>query len=410
MEFLAMLSIFSRSLFLVLLVLVEAQASKAETHVSKLITSDILSIDRIPNTQELFIGGYRGFLGKVRLSEEGARFEELMAPLSIDILVIKAFSAEEAVIGTSKGDIYRLVNGKLQHVKALSEYKDPILDMAVKGNEVWAVGPRGLIAKSKDRGKTWETLIIDEVKKSVTLTSNSSTTWFLGVSNIIPETFVFSATVNGKKVEEDEDYYLDANAGNIEIVNPLDESSNLKLEFSYLPGPQFQAGDVSLNTVSYGMGTVLIAGEFGTVIILDEDGSWKSIYEDVRQEEVVMPYWIESSASDQNVVMVGAGGVATMTHNGGETWVQHNMKNDNGIFDVALSGEGGAIAAGAVGTVAILKGGEWDIADRSSLDLIAWLKAVISLGDGSHLVAGGRGSLVLYKNDTWHKLVLRSVN
>jgi len=108
--------------------------------------------------------------------------------------------------------------------------------------------------------------------------------------------------------------------------------------------------------------------------------------------------------------MVGAGGVATMTHNGGETWVQHNMKNDNGIFDVALSGEGGAIAAGAVGTVAILKGGEWDIADRSSLDLIAWLKAVISLGDGSHLVAGGRGSLVLYKNDTWHKLVLRSVN
>jgi photosystem II stability/assembly factor-like uncharacterized protein len=408
--FMGMLNFLSRILLSVLLFTVAAQASETTKATNRIVTSDIVTIDRILNTQEFFVGGYRGFLGKVALTEGGAIFNAISAPLSLDVLVIKALSANEAIIGTSKGDIYTLTDGKLEHIETLSEYKDPILDMAVKDNEVWVVGPRGLIAKSLDKGKTWQKISVGEVTKSVTLTSNIPTTWFLGVSNMVADSFVFNATVNGKKVVADEDYYLDTDAGNIEIVNPLDPSSDLLLTFSYVPGPQFQAGDVSLNTVSYSGNTVLVAGEFGTAITLQKDGRWKSIYADLRQKETVMPYWIESSAREDRIVMVGAGGVATISQDGGNTWSQRNMDSNNGIFDVALTDEHAVIAAGAVGTVAKLNDKEWEITDRSGLDLVAWLKTVINLGGDSYLVAGGRGTLLLYKNKVWNKLVLRSIN
>jgi photosystem II stability/assembly factor-like uncharacterized protein len=123
-----------------------------------------------------------------------------------------------------------------------------------------------------------------------------------------------------------------------------------------------------------------------------------------------MPYWIESSVRENGIVMVGAGGVATISQDGGKTWNQRNMDSDNGIFDVALTDEHVVIAAGAVGTVAKLNGKKWERADRSGLNLVAWLKTIISLGSDSYLVAGGRGTLLLYNNKVWNKLVLRSIN
>tara|TARA_R110002095_G_scaffold52272_1_gene45593 strand:- start:17 stop:1183 length:1167 start_codon:yes stop_codon:yes gene_type:complete len=386
---------------------VHASAEQAE---SNSLLSDIVSMDAILNTKELFVSGYRGFLGKIKLSDSGAVFKKINAPLSNDFLVIRSLLKDEAVIGTARGEIYLLSGDELKLIAALSDFNEPILDISVKGDDIWAVGPRGLIAQSVDRGKSWSIKEIEYVKKTITLKSHGAETWFLGVSNIDRDSFVFNATVGGKVVVDDEDYYLDTDSGSLEIVAPLDAGSALSVEFNYQPGPQFQAGDVSLNTVSHMADTVFIAGEFGTAIVLDDDGNWKSVYESIRQEEVVMPYWIESSVRGQNIVLVGAGGVASMTSDGGDNWVKHNMKTDNGIFDVALSANNTAIVAGAVGTVAMLKGAEWEVADRSGLNLIAWLKSVVILGDDSYLVAGGRGSLVLYKNKAWSKLNLRSMN
>jgi len=387
-----------------------SEAASPEQAENNALLSDIVSMDAILNTKELFVSGYRGFLGKVQLSDSGAFFKKIQAPLSNDFLVIRSLSDDEAVIGTARGEIYLLSGEELKLIAALSDFNEPILDISVKGNDIWAVGPRGLIAQSIDRGKSWSIKEIEYVKKTITLKSHGAETWFLGVSNIDRDSFVFNATVDGKAVVDDEDYYLDTDSGSLEIVAPLDINSTLTLEFNYRPGPQFQAGDVSLNTVSHIADTVFIAGEFGTAIVLDDDGNWKSVYGSIRQEEAVMPYWIESSVRGKNIVLVGAGGVASMTSDGGDNWVEHNMKTDNGIFDVALSANNTAIVAGAVGTVAMLKGAVWEVADRSDLNLIAWLKSVVILGDNSYLVAGGRGSLVLYENKAWSKLNLRSMN
>jgi photosystem II stability/assembly factor-like uncharacterized protein len=373
------------------------------------VYSDIVTLDRIGKSDEFFVGGYRGFLGKIQITAEGANLTKITAPLTLDTLVIRALSTDEAIIGTAKGEIYRFANNELKLIKSLSEFNDPIMDMAVKGDEVWAVGPRGLIAHSLDKGKTWNLLEIEYVKKQVTLESTEAITWNLGASNIDLDSLVFNPTVNGKKAVDDEDYYFNADGGNIEVVNLLDESSDLTVSFNYRPGPQYQAGDVSLNTVSFFGDSVLIAGEFGTVIVLGGDGQWTSIYEDVRRDDSNMPYWIESSVVGDKVALVGAGGVAVMTSDAGANWSQYDMDSDNGLFDVSIINDNNILAAGAVGTAAINQDNKWTIADRSKLGLIAWLKTIVKLDGNDFIIAGGRGTLVLYKNNKWTKLVVREV-
>ncbi|MEY8240996.1 MAG: hypothetical protein RPT25_11670 [Cycloclasticus sp.] len=378
----------------------------------KVVVADIVSMDLIPNanSKELFAGGYRGVLGKIVLAGKVAEFKRISAPLDMDILVIRSLSDDEALIGTAKGEIYRLRNDQLERVALLSEFNEPILDMAVKGDDVWAVGPRGLVANSKDKGASWNVIEIDKVRKELVLGGTEATSWFFGVSNVDADSLVFNATVNGKKAIDDEDYYFNASEGSIEIVNPLDRGSDLRISFNYLPGPQFQAGDVSFNTVSFYAEKVLLAGEFGTVISFDEKTGWRSIYTELTNEESSMPYWMESNVKGQNIILVGAGGVASFSADAGETWVSHNLDNDNGIFDAVLTADSKLIVAGAVGTIAQHNKNQWKLADRSELGLIAWLKSIVSLGDGSYLVSGGRGSMVLFKNDLWQKITLTGAN
>lgn len=395
--------------FFILIVLLSTVSSRLMAGENLFVTSDIVSMDRIGTSNAFFVGGYRGFLGIIQITAEGAIFKRIAAPLTLDALVIKALSADQAIIGTSRGEIFRLENNQLNHIVSLSKFNDPIMDMAIKGDEVWVVAPRGLVAHSIDRGKSWTPVVINHVKKQVTLGSTEAVTWNLGASNIDPESIVFSPMVDGKKAVDDEDYYFNADSGSLEIVNPLDESSNLNVSFNYRPGPQYQAGDVSLNTVSFFGDSVLIAGEFGTVIVLGEDGQWTSIYQDVRRNDSNMPYWIESAVVGENISLVGAGGVAMMTVDAGQQWTKFYMENDNGIFDVSIINDHDLLAAGAVGTAAINRNNQWIIADRSRLGLIAWLKTIVKLDGDSFLIAGGRGTLVSYKNNKWKKLAIREV-
>ncbi|PCI17017.1 MAG: hypothetical protein COB62_07735, partial [Piscirickettsiaceae bacterium] len=253
----------------------------------------------------------------------------------------------------------------------------------------------------------WELVNIEYVQKKISLKSNEATTWYLGAFNIDLDSLVFNATVAKKKAVDDVDYYFNADGGNIEIVNALDESSDLSMSFNYRPGPQYQAGDVSLNTVSFIDDTILIAGEFGTVIVLGKDGKWTSIYEDVRLDDSSMPYWMESTVVGQSIALVGAGGVVTVSHDRGKTWLKQDMKGDNGLFDVAFMNNKDLMVAGSVGTVAINHANTWTIANRTGLDLIAWLKTIVSMGGDKYIVAGGRGTLVSYQNKTWNKITIR---
>ena len=398
-----------RVLFFLLMVFFMVSQVVAVASSEKFFAPDIVTMDFIPKikTKEIFVGGYRGVLGKVVLSGNEARFNKIPAPLDMDVLVIRALTDNEALIGTSKGDVYRLIDNELKHLALLSEFKEPILDMAIKGDEVWVVGPRGLIAHSDDQGGNWKKVVIEQVYKKLTLASPDPMTWFFGVSNIDVDTLVFNATVNGKKAVDEKDYYFNASEGSIEIVSQLDQSSDLTISFNYLPGPQFQAGDVSFNTVSFYRDTVVIAGEFGTVISFEKENGWRSIYTELSNEESSLPYWMASNVKGDGIVLVGAGGVASFSDDAGESWEGHNLTNDNGVFGAFLTDDSQLIIAGAVGTIAEYKKPEWVMADRSELGLIAWLKSIVSLGDGAYLVSGGRGSMVLFENGMWRKIKLK---
>jgi len=385
------------------------EASEQVNLTNEIVSDDIVSMDRV-NSNEFFVGGYRGFFGIITINDEVAVFSKIKAPLAMDIEVVKALSSTKAVIGTSKGDIYQYADGKLSYIKTLSEHNEPILDMAVRGQEVWAVGPRGLIAYSSDEGGSWRLVPLGLVTKHVTLPSNSKGVWYLGAFNIEADSFVFNAKVNGKKAVDDEDYYLDANGGSIEIVNALDESSDLSISFKYSPGPQFQAGDVTLNTVTYVGNSILVAGEFGTVIKQGKDGVWNSVYEDINDKEINAPYWNASDSNGSNVALVGAGGVVSVSSDNGESWVPYNMKSDNGLFSVSISDDKKLMVAGAVGTIATHDKHKWVMVDRTTLHLVAWAKPIVTFNKNSKLVGGGRGTLLLYKNDTWSKLLIRSSN
>ncbi len=374
-------------------------------HAEKLVTSDIVSVDRIPGEAKFIVGGYKGFLGTIVLSEERAVFEKIEAPLSLDMVVVKALSGGEAVIGSARGKIYKLINGKLEFVIALSEDKDPILDMAIKGDDIWAVAPRGLIAHSGDRGQSWKTIEIDSVEKTLVLPTVKTGFYYLGASNIDADSFLINATVEGKKAQEDEDYYLNADEGTFEIVNELDESSDKKITFNYRPGPQFQAGDVSINTVSFYGESILVAGEFGSVLELNKDGVWKSLYGSISENEPNLPYWIESNIQEKDIVLVGAGGVVAKKIDGDE-WKSLDLDTDNGVFDVVLTNNNRPMISGAVGTVALHDESGWKMADRTELGLLSWLKTIVDLDDDSYLITGGRGSVVLYQDGQWRKLAL----
>ena len=369
------------------------------------ITPDIVSIDRAPGANKFIAGGYKGFLGTIEIDGEFAVFQKTVAPLTLDVMVLKALSEDEAIIGSARGDIYRLKAGKLEFVKSLSEYKDPILDMVIKGDDIWAVGPRGLVAHSKDKGRSWKVIEINSVEKTLVLPSGKTGFYSLGTSNINTESFLINATVKGEKAQEDEDYYLNADEGSLEIINDLDESSDLEINFNYRPGPQFQAGDVSLNTVSIFGDSILVAGEFGSVLERKKDGTWKSLYGGVSKGESNMPYWIESNVQGNEIVLVGAGGVIAKKVDG-DKWESFDLASDNGVFDVILTNNKKTMISGAVGTVAIHDESEWQMADRTELGLLSWLKTILHLEDDSYLITGGRGSAVLYQNGQWKRLTL----
>ncbi|MEQ8230432.1 MAG: hypothetical protein RKL32_01855, partial [Gammaproteobacteria bacterium] len=62
------------------------------------------------------------------------------------------------------------------------------------------------------------------------------------------------------------------------------------------------------------------------------------------------------------------------------------------------------VIAGAVGLIGFLEDGKWQLADRTRLKLLSWLKTPVVMPDGSLLIMGGRATAIRYKDGEFQRV------
>ena len=69
--------------------------------------------------------------------------------------------------------------------------------------------------------------------------------------------------------------------------------------------------------------------------------------------------------------------------------------------------DGTPAVAGAVGMIGLYQGEKWELADRTKLQLLSWLKNPVAMPDGSLLMLGGRQTVIRYKDGAWSRVTVK---
>ncbi len=383
-------------------------ASEGETAapVRTALKTDFIDATYLPGLQRVVVTGHHGVIGTLEVSDTGARLALLADHPEEDFTTLEKLSDNEVMIGSATGKVYRYDGQKVVEIAALSEFQEPVLDIAVDGTTVWVVGARGLVAKSADGGATFENIEITDVTQPLaTFPAGQPADWYLGVSNLLPETVVFNATVGGKPAVVDTDYTLYPDEGFVQVLTQLDEEPLPTIAYKFNPGPPFRLGDVSWNVVLAGNGRVTMAGEFGMILQSDDGGAtWTRRDTRIVPREPEPAYWLGGAQKGDEMWLVGAAGVSEHSDDGGVTWIDNPKPGREGIFGVALLEDGTPVIAGAVGLIGKLDNGQWQVADRSELKLLSWLRSLVPMPDGSLLATGGRVTAIRLKDGAWTRV------
>ena len=360
---------------------------------------DVMDADYLKGMERVIVAGQHGTVGLVKLNDEAAILTLLENVPNVDFTSLHAISDKEALLGSSTGMLYKFDGESVSEVAQLSEYQEPILDIASNDKYIWVVGGRGLIYRSTDRAN-YEEVIIEEVTLPLTeFPGNFAADWYLGVSNLDTDTLKFTATVGGKPAVEEDDYILYPDEGFIQFQKELDMEPAPTVASMFAPGPPFRKGDVSWNVVLLNDGRVTLAGEFGMILQSDDGGeTWIRRDTEIVPREPEPAYWMAGYQRGKEAWLTGAAGVNQKSLDNGETWEDNQKPGREGIFGVVLAKDGTPVISGAVGLIGTLKGDEWALADRTELKLLSWIKTPVELPDGRLLVLGGRGTAILVDN------------
>lgn len=368
--------------------------------------ADFLDAAYMPGLGKVVVTGHYGLLGTVEVGDEGARLALLADVPPEDFTALEKISDTEVLIGSSTGRLYHFDGTTVTQIAELSEYEEPILDIAANdSNGVWVVGARGLVAKSSD-GKEFEAVEIADVKLPKTeFPAGQPADWYLGVSNLDTDNLQFTATVNGEPAIDEEHYILYPDEGFIQIQTELDMEPPPSIEVVFQPGPPFRAGDVSWNVVLLGRDSVTLAGEFGMILQSYDNGeTWIRRDTEIVPREPEPAYWMSGVQRGSQVWLAGAAGVSQHSTDGGETWVDNPKPGREGIFGITLTPDNKPIISGAVGLIGTMENDDWVLADRTRLKLLSWLKTPVLLPDGSVLVMGGRAAAIRYKDGEFNRV------
>lgn len=357
---------------------------------------DVMDAGYLPSQERVIVAGLHGLVGLLEVTQDAATLSVIPETPSVDFTSLRVVSDTDVLLGSSTGMLYRYDGKVISEVQQLSEYNEPILDISSNESGIWAVGGRGMITKSTD-GVTFEEVIIEEVSLPlIEFPGAFAADWYIGVSNLDSDSLEFKATVNGKPAIDGEDYILYPDEGFIQFQNQLDMDPAPTIKTKFAPGPPFRRGDVSWNVVMLNGTVVTLAGEFGMVLQSYDGGeTWVRRDTQVTPREPEPAYWMAGVQKGEVAVLVGAAGVNKSSSDSGMTWEENMKPGREGLFGVAL-GEGDLpVISGAVGLIgAMSDDGEWQMADRTELKLLSWIKTPVSMPDGSLLVLGGRGTAI----------------
>ncbi len=373
-------------------------------HRAPLVT-DFLDGAYLPAAEGIVVAGMHGLLGLLKMSEAGAELTHYPNVPLEDFTALEKLSDSEVLLGTSVGKVYLFDGTKVTEVGTLTEYNEPVLDIAVANGAAWAVGGRGMIANSKD-GKTWTNVTVAEATQpQVTIPGTDPGEWFFGVSNLLMDSVAFTANVGGKPAVADTDYALYPDEGFVQFIKPIDPEPAPTIGFKFGPGPAFRPGDVSWNVVLFDGMNVTLAGEFG-MILQSTDGGTSWIRRDtmLSPKEPEPPYWLTGTQKGSEMYLAGAAGIIRASKDSGATWSKLPSSGNEGVFGVTITGSGQPAIAGAVGLIGLLNNGEWALADRSELQLLSWLKTPVEMPDGTLVVLGGRSTMIALKDGKWIRI------
>ena len=370
-----------------------------------ILKTDFLDAAYLPGLESIVVTGHHGVIGQLKVSDNAAVLDLLANHPDEDFTSLEKLSDTEVLIGGATGKIYHYDGKAVTELANLGEFQEPVLDIAVDGSDIWVVGARGLIYHSTD-AKTFNAVEIRDVTQPmISFPAGQPADWYFGVSNLLPESIEFVATVGGKPAVADTDFTMYPDEGFVQVLNPLDENPAPTVAFKFNPGPPFRLGDVSWNVVLAGGGKITIAGEFGMVLQSEDGGTtW------IRRDTKVVPhepepsYWLGGAQRGDELWLAGAAGVSPVSHDGGVTWTENPKPGREGIFGITLTADGKPVIAGAVGLIGSLEGSEWKLADRTHLKLLSWLKTPVSMPDGSILVTGGRATAIRFKDGEWARI------
>lgn len=135
-------------------------------------------------------------------------------------------------------------------------------------------------------------------------------------------------------------------------------------------------------------------GEFGTVIATTDGGeTW--------EPKASIPNEFYPMAADfvdaQTGWVGGLSGVIWQTEDGGNSWQRQRTPTPTPVYNI-LASESGVFAVGGSAKLVELEQGKWQPLTGAP-PVLAYIRALAELGDGSLLVAGGAGTLAVIKGD-----------
>lgn len=365
----------------------------------------------LPGLDGILVAGPHGLLGTLKIDGEAGELKKLPGGDLNDFTALEKLSDKAVLLGTSTGHIMVFEDGKLTDLGKITEYDEPVLDIAVANGKAWAVGARGMIARSDD-GRKWETVTISEVTQpEIALPATTASEWYFGVSNLVMDSVQFTATKGGQPLVVDTDYTLYPDEGFMQVMSDLDAEPAPKISFKFAPGPAFRAGDVSWNVVLFDGTNVTLAGEFGMVVQSTDGGqTWVRRGSFITPKEPEPPYWITGAQEGNVMYLAGAAGAISQSTDAGVTWTALPAPGAEGIFGVSVVDGGKPAVAGAVGLIGTLEGEKWNIADRSALKLLSWVKTPVEMPDGSLVMLGGRSTVIRLKDGQLTRVQVKTDN
>lgn len=365
---------------------------------------DFIGAANLPGLDGIVVAGRYGMVGLLKLESGGYKLHRYNDPPKEDFTAVASLSDSEALIGSSTGNIYLYDGTTLTLLSKITEYSEPVLAITTQNGKAWAVGGRGMMARSPD-GKAWEPIEIgDVIQPTITLEEGYASSWYFGVSNIDTDTIKFSANVGGEPATEDH-YEIFPEEGYLQNSVDFDADPAPTLDFKFNPGPPFRPGDVTWNVVLLDGNSVTIAGEFGLILQSTDNGeTWTRRDTHVVDHEPETAYWLTGVQDGKTLILAGAAGVSSASSDGGRTFSIQPRPGNEGIFGITLLDSGEPLVAGAVGLIGKFDGSTWAVADRTRLKLLSWLKNPVPLDDGTVLMLGGRSTAISFKDGEWTRV------